>query len=170
MTRPLVVLIGPPAAGKTRIGKAVSKLLGAPFADTDKRVVAQHGPIPAIFAQHGEAVFRRWEREAVEAALGERAVVALGGGAVLDPETRRDLDSQRVALVTVTAEAIAARLTGSQRPLLAGGVEAWTRLAEERRPLYEALASRTWDTSRRPVGAIVREIADWVRHEEGSMT
>jgi shikimate kinase len=80
--RPLLVLIGAPAAGKTRLGKRVAKILNVPFIDTDKRIVAKHGVIATIFAEHGEDRFRELERDEVLAALSENAVVALGGGAV----------------------------------------------------------------------------------------
>ncbi|ERK72528.1 hypothetical protein N136_01109, partial [Leifsonia aquatica ATCC 14665] len=57
-----IVLIGPPAAGKTRLGKRLAKRLGLGFVDTDARVVAAHGPISEIFADHGEPHFRALER------------------------------------------------------------------------------------------------------------
>ena len=50
-TGPLLVLIGPPGAGKTRLGKRVARILGAPFIDTDRSIVAVHGPIADIFGQ-----------------------------------------------------------------------------------------------------------------------
>lgn len=159
---PHVVLIGAPGAGKTRLGKRIARLLKASFIDTDRRIVAKHGPIAEIFAQRGEEYFRRLERAEVAQALTERAVVSLGGGAVLNPDTQRDLSAQRVVLVTVSPEAVEARIAGSTRPLVAGGVEAWTRLVEGRREIYERLASATWDTSSRPIDAIATEIADWV--------
>ncbi len=165
----LVVLIGPPGAGKTRIGKRVAKELGAPFADTDSRIVAAHGPISKIFAEHGEAHFRMLERAAVSEALRERAVVSLGGGAVLDADTRADLAGLPVALLDVSAEAVQRRIGGRKRPLLAsGGIDAWRRLVAERMPLYESLASRMWDTSNRPADKIAKDIASWakeLRHE-----
>ena len=157
---PAVVLIGPPAAGKSRLGHRLSRLLQLPLVDTDRVVVEAHGPIPAIFAEHGEPVFRTWEREAVEAALRERAVVSLGGGAVLDPATQQQLSGMPVVLLTITPEAAAARLDGSSRPL-AGGIEAWAALVAARTPLYESLATATWDTSRRPIDRIAQEIAEW---------
>lgn len=162
---PAVVLIGPPAAGKSRLGRRLARLLQLPLIDTDRVVVEAHGPIPAIFAEHGEPVFRAWEREAVEAALRERAIVSLGGGAVLDPATQRQLHGMPVVLLTITPEAAAARLDGSSRPL-AGGIEAWTTLVAARTPLYESLAAATWDTSRRPIDRIAQEIADWVLARE----
>lgn len=160
--RPYVVMIGAPGAGKSRAGKRVARLLAVPFIDTDRRIVLRHGPIAQIFATRGEEHFRVIERVEVARALTERAVVALGGGAVLDPETQRDLEGLPVALMTVSAEAVASRI-GQKRPLLRdGGVEAWEALVAARRSTYHRLATRAWDSSHRPIDAIAREIADWV--------
>jgi shikimate kinase len=161
---PTAVLIGPPAAGKTRIGKRVAKLLGEPFIDTDSRIVAAHGAIADIFAQHGEPHFRGLERAAVREALTGPGIVSLGGGAVLDPDTQADLRDLRVVLLTASADSVRKRIRGGKRPLLAsGGIEAWERLVAERTPIYQALATRTWDTSDRPVDQLAAEIADWLR-------
>lgn len=158
---PHAVLIGPPGAGKTRLGKRVAKILKVPFIDTDRRIVAKYGPIPEIFAQHGEEVFRRLEREEVAQALTEAAVVSLGGGAVLNADSQEELTHHRVALVTVSPEAVAVRIAGSQRPLVAGGIEQWSVLVESRRAIYERLATHTWDTSNLPIDQIAEEIAEW---------
>ena len=159
---PLVVMIGAPGAGKTRTGKRVARLLRVPFIDTDRRIVLRHGPIAQLFAARGEEQFRRIERLEVQRALQERAVVSLGGGAVLDEDTQRELEHLPVALLTVSAEAVASRI-GDKRPLLThGGVEAWEKIAEARRSTYERLATRTWDSSNRPIDAIAQEIADWI--------
>lgn len=163
--RARLVLIGAPGAGKTRLGKKVARLLRVRFVDTDKRIVAEHGPIARIFEEHGEEHFRALEREAVAEALREDAVVALGGGAVLDADTRAELAGRRVALLTVSAEAVAARIGGGKRPLLKDGVQAWIALVEGRRALYESLASRSWDTSNLPLDDIAGDIADWVRSD-----
>jgi len=160
--RAVVVLIGAPGAGKTRTGKRVAKLLGVPFVDTDKRIVAEHGPIADIFAEHGEPHFRALERTAVAAALREPAVVSLGGGAVLDPRTRDDLAGLPVVQLTTSAEAVAERITDGKRPLLAGGTAAWSALVAARQPIYDALASLTIDTSATPLVSVAAEIADWV--------
>lgn len=157
---PAVVLIGPPAAGKSRVGKRVARILGLPVIDTDKVVAAAHGPIPAIFAEHGEPRFRALERAAVADALRHRAVVSLGGGAVLDAETQEQLAGLPVVLLTATPEAVAERLEKGTRPLSAS-VDAWVVLVEQRRPVYERLAAATWDTSTRPIDRIAAEIADW---------
>jgi shikimate kinase len=158
-----IVLIGPMGAGKTKLGKRVAAILGLPFADTDRMIVAGHGTIADIFTEFGERHFRALERVAVEDALAQGAVVALGGGAVLDPNTQADLAAHHVALITVSPAAVASRISGTKRPLLTGGIDSWTRIMDDRREVYERLADRTWDTSSRPMSAIAAEIADWSR-------
>ena len=69
-----VVLVGPMAAGKTSIGRRIARLLNVAFIDTDKRIVASHGPIPEIFATQGEAHFRELERAAVAEAIADGGV------------------------------------------------------------------------------------------------
>ena len=156
---PIAVLVGPPAAGKSRLGRRVAARLGVEFVDTDKRVVAQHGPIPEIFASAGEAQFRAWEREAVVDALVSPGIVALGGGAVLNNDTQRDLEDLFVILVTATPEAIAPRLVSGKRPLLAGGIDAWVALVAERQPVYDRLADFIVDTSRGAMDGIADSLA-----------
>ena len=160
---PLVVLIGPPAAGKTRVGKRVARILHAPFIDTDRAIAAQHGPIPAIFAESGEAAFREIEAEAVAEALQQRAVVSLGGGAVMTPSVAASLQSAPVVLLTISADAAAERLDPETRPLVRDGIGAWVELVAARMPTYTALALATWDTSSRPIDRIADEIAEWTR-------
>lgn len=160
-----LVLVGPMAAGKTSIGRRVARRLGVPFVDTDKRVAADHGAIPAIFAEHGESRFRELERAAVAAALDGDGVISLGGGAVTDAGTRALLQRHPVVFLTVSPEAVADRIAGSGRPLLAGDdpLGRWTRIFDERRPWYEEVATATFDTSRRPMQRIAEDIASWRR-------
>lgn len=160
-----LVLVGPMGAGKTSIGRRVARDLGETFTDTDKVVVREHGPIPALFAQHGEAHFRALERAAVENALAAGGVVALGGGAVLDAETRADLASHRVVLLTVAPQIVASRIGGDDRPLLQGEdpVARWNRIWAERRPVYESVADATFDTSSGPLAGVVAQIVAWAR-------
>lgn len=153
-------------SGKTKLGKRVATILGKPFVDTDRMIVAAHGTISEIFANLGEEHFRSLERLAVEDALAQDAIVALGGGAVLNEQTQADLAGRRVALITVSAAAVAPRITGTKRPLLTGGIDSWTRILESRRAIYERLATRTWDTSSRPLTAIAAEIAAWAQSDE----
>ena len=165
--RPVLIVIGPPGAGKSLLGKQVARLLRVPFVDTDRRIVARHGPIATIFAEHGEEWFRAAERIEVAKALGERAVVSLGGGAVLNRDTQADLADLRVALITVSADAVGRRLGGTARPLLKDGLESWKIIVEERRELYARLATRTLDSSHRTATSMAHELAEWVQREEG---
>jgi shikimate kinase len=153
-------------SGKTKLGKRVAAILGKPFVDTDRMIVSAHGTIAEIFANHGEEHFRSLERLAVEDALAQDAIVALGGGAILNEQTQADLADRRVVLITVSAAAVAPRITGTKRPLLAGGIESWTRIFESRRAIYERLATRTWDTSSRPLTTIAAEIAAWAETDD----
>ena len=117
----MIVFIGPSGAGKSRLGKRVARLLDVPYADTDKMIVADHGPIPDIFRQHGEPHFRDLERQAVVRGLTGDGVLSLGGGAILDPATQADLDDHTVVFLTITPEAVAERIAGdTDRPLVAG--------------------------------------------------
>lgn len=159
---PVAVIIGPPAAGKTRIGRHLARLLEVPFIDVDHRIRESHGPIPDIFAAHGEEHFRAIERAEVVRALGEHAIVSLGGGAVLDTDTQDDLARLTVIGLTVTPEAAAERLDSHTRPLLTGGIDAWIALVESRRPLYDRLATATWDTSTRSAPKLAHDIANWL--------
>jgi len=161
-----LVFIGPMASGKSKIGRRVARLLRVPFIDTDKVIEAVHGPITEIFAQHGEAHFRDLERDAVADALDRgRVVVSLGGGAVLDAVSQDRLRRSTVISLSTTAEAVRNRTRNAKRPLLAAGPDAWQRIYDERRPLYDALASIHFDTSTRPVDAIAADIVKWVREQ-----
>jgi shikimate kinase len=158
-----VAMIGPMGAGKSSIGKKLSRRLGVGFLDTDRLIVQRHGPVAEIFARDGEPRFRELERDVVAEALASTGVVSLGGGAVLDPLTRRRLEGVSVVLLTVTPEAVAARLQGSSRPLLAeGGMDAWRAIALERDPVYRSLADLVVDTSRRPVSHVVDDVVAWL--------
>lgn len=165
-----VVLIGPMGAGKTSIGRRVAKALGVGFTDTDALVVRDHGPIPEIFAERGETEFRRLERDAVRAALASGGVVSLGGGAVLDPDTRADLRGRRVVLLTVSPSVVAGRLRDGTRPLLEAddALARWQAIYAERRPVYESLAAVVFDTSDGPLQRVVDAVVEWARGAERS--
>lgn len=163
MTSSAIVLIGPMGAGKTSIGKRVAKALSLPFTDTDAVVVREHGAIEQLFAEHGEPHFRALERAAVASALTGGGVVALGGGAVLDNDTQRDLSAHRVVLLTVGPQTIESRIRGGRRPLLSDGdaVARWQEIYEARKPIYDRLADVTFDTSSGPLQDIVDALAQW---------
>jgi len=162
----MVVFIGPMAAGKSKLGKRVAQILDADFVDTDKIIVAEHGDIPSIFAKHGEAEFRRLEREAVSTALRHVGVVSLGGGAVLDERTQAELRPLPVVYLHASPESVARRLKAPTRPLLTDGIEGWVRIFEERRPIYESLADIDFDTSHAHLGDVAETVAAWVRSQE----
>lgn len=159
--RPVVVFIGPPASGKTRVGKRLARRLGVEFTDSDAVIVAEHGPIPALFAEHGETYFREVERRVVHEALGHAGVVSLGGGAIIDPETRDELRDIPVVGLTISLDAVVARIGNDKRPLVTSP-ETWNELVQRRKALYASVADLTVDTSDRPAAAIVDEIVEWL--------
>lgn len=157
-----VVLIGPMASGKTKIGKRVARLLSAQRLDSDSMFVADHGPIADFFAASGEQAFRRFEAEYVAQAVASDAVVSLGGGAVLDESSQALLAGVPVVALTVSAQAVEARLGDGKRPLVADGIASWIAIYDKRRPIYERLAKRTYDTSRGNLDEIAQDIATWI--------
>jgi shikimate kinase len=162
--KPLVVLVGPPAAGKSRVGKRVAKILDVPFIDTDTLITRAHGPIMDIFEEHGEEYFRALEREAIVEALAQSAVVALGGGAVVNEQTRQDLVGHSVALITISEDAVAGRLNTSKRPLLQDGLASWKMLADARSSFYDEVSSVVFDTSHQSIDHVAEQVAAWIEH------
>jgi shikimate kinase len=150
---PLLVLVGPPGAGKTTIGQLVAERRGVAFRDTDLDVAATTGEsISDIFIERGEEAFRELERAAVKRALQEHdGVLALGGGAVMDAETRRLLAGQRVVFLDVGLSDAAHRVgMNRDRPLLIANPRAQLRaMLVQRRPLYDEVASVTVATDGR---------------------
>ena len=148
-----VVLIGPPTAGKSSIGALLAADLGVPFADTDALVAkAADKPVGDIFVEDGEQAFREFERGAVATGLDtvrpEGGVLALGSGAVLDPDVRRMLDGQLIIYLEAGFGTVAKR-TGMDRPrvVIPGNPRGQLRtMLEERRPVYAGLASLTVST------------------------
>jgi shikimate kinase len=148
-------------AGKSRVGHRLATSVDAPFIDTDLRIAERYGPIDEIFDREGEEYFRIVEREVVAEALREEAVISLGGGAVLHPDTRDDLAGLAVVWLQVSREAVRPRLAGGTRPMIAdGGLDRWSAILEARGPLYEAVADLSIDTSRRSVARIVDAITE----------
>jgi shikimate kinase len=164
--KPVVVLIGPPASGKTKIGKRVAAQLGVAHLDTDRMVVEQHGPIPEIFSTRGEDAFRAWERDAVTTALATDSVVSLGGGAVIHDDTHRDLAHHTVIALTIRPDAVAHRLDNDKRPLLTDGLASWESLVKKRQPLYDRVARHTIDVSHRDPDDVAHEIVSWLADNE----
>jgi shikimate kinase len=150
---PAVVLTGPPGAGKSSVGSLLAAELGVPFADTDDLVAAAAGkPVSDIFIDDGEPVFRELERLAVarglEAVGPDGGVLALGSGAVLDPDVRRMLAGQ-VIVYLAAGFATVARRAGMDKPrvVIPGNPRGKLRaMLDERAPVYSGLASLTVPT------------------------
>ncbi len=160
---PRVVLVGPPGSGKTTTGRALAGLLGVPFHDTDTAVEESAGrSIGDIFVIDGEPAFRSLERAEVARALAEEeGVLALGGGAPVDPETEPRLAGHTVVFLDVGIADAAKRVGFDRsRPLLAVNPRAsWVRLMNERRPVYERVASHVVDTAGRTADDVAAEVA-----------
>ena len=159
----VVVLIGPPGAGKSSVGTLLATQRGVPFSDTDDLVATAAGkPVGDIFVEDGEAVFRELERAAVAHGLEGfgtgGGVLALGSGAVLDADVRRLLcdpggeTPRRPSRIVVYLEAgfgAVAKRTGFDKPrvVIPGNPRGRLRaMLDERRPVYESLAALTVPT------------------------
>jgi shikimate kinase len=157
-----IVLVGPMGAGKTTVGRLLADAWGVEARDTDADVEALEGrSIADIFVESGEAHFRDLERKAVAEALATHdGVLALGGGAVLDPDTRDLLRDRTVVFLDVGIKDAASRIgLNRDRPLLLGNPRAqWIRLMEARRPLYDDVATVRVTTD----GLAADEVADEV--------
>lgn len=153
-----IVLIGPMGVGKTTIGKKLARSLGLPFIDTDARIVAEHGAIPEIFARIGESGFRDLETEVLESSLAQHAVIATGGGAVLSERNRDLLKQHTVVYLSTDGRHMANRLAQGKRPLLKNGISDWRRIYEERKPLYESLASFEIDAGGQTLAQCIDQI------------
>lgn len=160
---PRVVLIGPPGSGKSTVGAALASLLGVPLHDTDAAIEAAAGrSISDIFIEDGEPTFRELERaEVARAVEQEGGVLALGGGAPVDPLTEQVLAGQVVVFLDVGIADASKRVGFDQsRPLLAVNPRAsWVRLMNERRPVYERVATHRVDTAGRTPQVVAEEIA-----------
>jgi shikimate kinase len=159
---PVVVLVGPPGSGKSTIAALLAARLGKPHRDTDLDIEsAARKPISDIFVDSGEAHFRQLERAAVVAALTSDDVVSLGGGAILDAETRADLAGHVVVYLEVSLGEAAKRVgLGVARPLLLGNVRTQLKnLMDARRPLYVEVAKLVVQTDDRTPADIADEIA-----------
>ena len=167
---PRVVLVGPMGAGKTTVGELLASSWGVPLRDTDRDVEEAEGrPISEIFVDRGEKYFRELERAAVARALTSHdGVLALGGGAVLDAETRAALKEHLVVFLHVgLSDAVKRVGLGTARPLLLGNVRARIKaLLDERLPVYREVATVTVETDGRSAEEVAAEVRAAVEHIE----
>ncbi len=155
MNGPNLVLIGFMGSGKSSVGRLLAARLGGRFVDTDALVVRRAGmPITEIFARHGEPEFRRRETEALASFTRRRGIVAATGGGIVTTPANLPLLKQIGPVIWLTAdeETIFARVSrNTRRPLLKTPNPRQTiaELLATRRPLYEAAADLTVDTTHR---------------------
>ena len=161
-------------AGKTTIGRALARKLGLVFADADKELVTRTGvAVATIFEIEGEAGFRKRESTLlVELAAGENAVIATGGGVVLDPENRKVMRERgTVIYLRARVESLWERTRhDSSRPLLATPDPRATlaTLLEQREPLYMEVAHLVVDTGPQSPSALATRLAATLRQHAGS--
>jgi shikimate kinase len=165
-----VLLIGMMGSGKTTVGRALAGLMRRPFHDSDEEILRWVGmTVPEIFAERGEPAFRAEEKAVLARALasGVPSVIAVAGGAVFDPDSRRRIRAGGVVIwLRARPRTLSGRVgSGSGRPLLehdpAGTM---FRLDSMRRPVYRSLADATVDVDGvRP--AVVVERAWRLAHE-----
>jgi shikimate kinase len=160
-----VVLIGPPGAGKSTVGKALAKILEVDFVDSDREIErALNKKITDIFVEDGEESFRKVELSTVSELLtGFDGVISLGGGAPINPKVQEILKSAQypVVFLDVSISQAANRIGfNKERPLLlVNPRQQWIKLMSERRAIYEELATNQISTdSKKPVEA-AEEIA-----------
>lgn len=143
---PTLVLVGPPGAGKSTIGRRVARALNIPLIDTDQIIAERFGrECGEVFADLGEEKFREIEADVITEVLDKHGVLSLGGGAVLTQATRESLYEHPVVWIDVSAEEGFRRTSRDQsRPVLA---------AEDRRGHYQKLLDDR--------EALYREVSDF---------
>lgn len=167
-----IVLIGLPGSGKSTVGQLVADTLAAPLVDVDAIIMRREGrPIPLIFAERGEAAFRKLERQEMEAALaGPASVIAPGGGWAAQPGA---LESARgramlVYLRTQPATAAARAVPAGNRPMLMGedpGIQ-MRRILSEREEFYVQAEAQV-DTDRHDPATVAAEVVRLARQQGG---
>lgn len=171
-----IVLVGMMGVGKSSVGKRLAALLHWPFVDADDEIEkAAQMSIPEIFETHGEAYFRDGERRVIARLVqhdtdkgGERKVIATGGGAFVNPETRALILDQTIAVwldsdIDTLLERVSRR---DNRPLLKQGNprETLTRLRDERSPFYAEAPIHVVSGNGphgRTVAQVIKGIAQW---------
>lgn len=164
---PVVVLVGAPGAGKTTVAAEVAARLGVTMRDTDEDIVqAESMSVAELFIDKGEGYFRERETAAVRDALANHeGVLALGGGAVINRNTRELLKTECVVFLDVGLAAAVKRVgMNANRPLLLGNVRAQLKLLmDERRVLYGEVASFIVETDDLDVGQVADGVIEFLQ-------
>jgi len=164
-----IVLIGPPGAGKSSIGKALAKELSLPFIDSDGEIEKSAGKkISEIFVDDGETHFRHLEVKKVKQLLQNFVgVISLGGGAPINLEISQILESADypVIFIDVSISQAAVRIGfNKDRPLLLiNPRQQWMNLMSERRPIYEKLATETVSSDSKKPHEVAKVIAEKIK-------
>jgi shikimate kinase len=157
-------LVGPMGAGKSAVGRQLAKLLHLDFVDSDEEIEARTGvDIPFIFEKEGEPGFRKREVAVIdELSQRDGVVLATGGGAILDGDSRSRLGARGfvVYLYTSVEQQLERTQRGRERPLLVNGEpeEVLQELLAVRDPLYREIADLVVNTDGRRVQTVAREI------------
>lgn len=165
-TQPMVVLVGPPGAGKSTIGRRLARALSLPLVDSDQLIEeAEAKTCGEVFSELGEPAFRELEAEHVARALMTGGVVSLGGGAVLTESTRELLANHTVVWIDVSPEeGVRRTVAENTRPVLAAAdPEAHYRnLLDVRAPLYRGVADHRVRTDQRSPQQSVADILNFL--------
>jgi shikimate kinase len=160
-----IVMVGLMGAGKTSVGRRLAARLGLDFVDADSEIETAAGKtIPEIFADHGEDYFRAGESKVIARLLHDGSkVIATGGGAFMNEETRANIAAHGVSVWLRAALPLLVKRVSrrNNRPLLKGddAVEVLQRLIDLRHPVY-ASADIVVDSRDEPHDAIVTEVID----------
>lgn len=163
---PRVVLVGPPGAGKSTIGRRLAHALNTSLVDSDALIEAEQGrPCGEVYADLGEEAFRELEAIKVAEALETSGVVSLGGGAVVTESNRNLLANHAVVWVDVSLEeGVRRTISDTSRPILAAAdpKERYQQLLTERTPLYREVAGYRARTDGRTPQQVVADVLNYL--------
>ena len=159
-------LVGPMGAGKSAVGRQLSKLMHLDFMDSDDEIEARTGVyIPFIFEKEGEEGFRKREAKVIDDLSQRQGIVlATGGGAIADVDSRSRLGGRGfvIYLYTSVRQQLERTQRGRERPMLANGdrEQVLEELMAIRDPMYREIADLVVDTDGRRVQTVARQIQE----------